>query len=87
MDSYEKALKAIEVLVDSDFAESLEGWGLDGNGEMIPVAERKCDVKLLATAQRVIGDIYCIVHSEVSNCTNPHLEWKARKDEILIDNK
>lgn len=79
----EVALKAIEKLACEDFGFELEMWGHDEPD----VTKRKCDVQLLAEAQRVIGTIYQIVHSEISNCSNPHIEWGQVKWQLMKEEK
>ena len=66
----QRALQAICYLVSNDFACELE----------TEVFHNETDKKLMQAAQ-MIGIIYEIAHSEISNCG--HTEWEERKEEII----
>lgn len=74
MKDNKKALQAIERLVSSDFVLDLEWYladkGIKANDHLKKVAE-------------IIGEVYKIAHSEVSNCE--HKDWEDIKDRILND--
>ena len=67
-----KALQAIHRLVGGSFGMDME--------YLLYKPPKKLDPKL-KTAARIITDIYCIAHAEISRCGHP--EWEKIKDEIM----